>query len=297
MASSRVTVRYFLVPPFQEGQPSFEAALKKVMSAGMGTSPAREVVGLIIQAGDFAEKAGRISGDMIRLQDDNFPSVVEGKGIKPKELVIAGNEPNFGHHAAFIYDPTIHVLAYQIAPEAPSLGQFNAFLGAVNECGLFSFFPVIKASDLKQLNKMNPKTLLIKVGDPENLDATETDERKLKGAIKNLRELAGGMYVKVQVGLGGYDGELSKTNLPKIITFLLGQRDKKRGKVQTIQVMGKDIDQQDVPLDFIKAQIGDLKNMSLGKAGSDENYKKRNEFLESCLEKRHAELKAFKVKK
>ena len=285
-------MRFYQVAPFTPGQPSFEACLKKIKS--LGPNPAREVSETIVQAGELTESGDRYAGDLVRLQTDNLPSLVENKGRAPKTLGLAADAA-LGHHAAFMYDASIKMLAYQFTKNSVSLGRFNAYIQACCGCDLFAFYPVIQASDLKQLNKMTPKTLLLKVADPDGLDAVESDEKKLKAALKNLRELADGMYVKIQVGLANKKGQLSKKSLSSVVGFLLGQRDSKRGKVQTIQIIGKDLDQDDVPLDFIKAQIGESETLSLGSSDPSENYKKRRDFIEQSLDKRFAELKKFKV--
>jgi hypothetical protein len=110
------------------------------------------------------------------------------------------------------------MLAYQFTKNSVSLGRFNAYIAACCNCDLFAFHPVIRASQLKQLNAMTPKTLLIKVADPDGLDAVEDDEKKLKAALKNLRDLADGMYVKIQVGLANRKGELSRKNLSSVVS-------------------------------------------------------------------------------
>ncbi len=68
----------------------------------------------------------------------------------------------------------------------------------------------------------------------------------------------------------------------------------KKGKVTTIEVMGKDVNDDDLPLDFISAQIGESKSLALGKqVGADENYKIRANFLRESLEKHEEELKDY----
>jgi hypothetical protein len=65
-------------------QPSFEACLKQIKS--FGENPAREVNETTVQAGELAENGNRYSGDLIRLQTDNLPSLVEIKGKNQKIL-------------------------------------------------------------------------------------------------------------------------------------------------------------------------------------------------------------------
>jgi hypothetical protein len=263
---SRITVRFYAVVPMEPGQPSFEACLKKVM--GIGQNVAREVDGTAVQAMRLAQNGSRISGDLIRLQSDNLPSLIEARGKKPTKLPLSANAA-LGHHTAFLYDISLRKLAYQLTRNAVPLGLLNAYLSKVcDDSPPFSFQPVIKASSLKQLNSMTPKTFLIKVADPEHLDAIEDEEKKLKASLKNLRSLAEGVYVKVQIGLGNSQGMLNKSRLQSLVGWLLAQRDVNQGRVRTIKIIGKDFQEGDVPLDFIKAQIGESRDLTLGSSAS-----------------------------
>lgn len=199
---------------------------------------------------------------------------------------------SLGHHTAFIYDISIRKLAYQLTRNAVPLSLFNAYISKVcDDCPPFNYEPVIKASELKQLNSMTPKTFLVKVADPEHLDAIEDEQKKLKSSLKNLRQLAGGIYVKVQIGLGNSHGQLSAPTLKGLIGWLLAQRDISKARVRTIKVGGKDGERA---LDFIKAQIGESRDISLGTSGPDENYQKRAAFLGESFDKHLDELKKFK---
>jgi hypothetical protein len=154
---------------------------------------------------------------------------------------------------------------------------------------------VIAASELKRLNKITPKTLLIKVADPDALDAIEDDQRKLRSSLRNLRTLADGVYVKVQIGLANNKGQLDRERVGGLIGWLLEQRDTRRGKVGTVQVSGKDL-HGDVDLDFISSQIGESKSLSLGESGQNENFKTRVEFLEESMDRNYSVLKKYKRK-
>jgi hypothetical protein len=76
---------------------------------------------------------------------------------------------------------------------------------------------------------------------------------------------------------------LNKPTVGNLIGWLLQQRDIDKGKVSMVQVMGKDFQEGEIELDFIRAQIGDTKTLSLGQIGPDENYKKRSDFLRECI--------------
>jgi hypothetical protein len=108
--------------------------------------------------------------------------------------------------------------------------------------------------------------MLIKVADADTLDAIEDDQRKLRSSLRNLRGLADGAYVKVQIGLANKKGHLDKGAVGNLASWLLEQRAKKNGKVGLIQITGKDFADDEVDLDFLKVQLGDSKRLSLKEA-------------------------------
>jgi hypothetical protein len=290
---SLVTVRFYTVIPKEPGHASFEACLTKLQS--LGENPGRTVGEVTVQANSLTINGDRFSGDVVRFQTENLPSVVANRGGKPRKLEL-GPEQALGHHAAFLYDQSIRVLAYQIARNAVPLSLFNGYISDACSHPGFGFLPVLSASNLKQLNKITPRTMLIKVADPDSLEAIEDDQRKLRNSLRNLRGLADGVYVKVQIGLANNKGQLDKSAVGNLVSWLLQQRDDRKGKVGLVQVAGKDFQEGDVELDFIKWQIGESKRLSLKSAGQDENYGTRLDFLTECIEKHYGTLKKFKPK-
>lgn len=290
---SLVTVRFFTVIPRQPGQPDFEVCLKKVQ--GLGDNPGREVGEITIQANNLTLDGERYSGDLVRFQTENLPSVASNTGQKPRKLTLAKGDA-LGHHAAFVYERKLKVLAYQIARNAVPLSIFNGYMAVACSHPGFGFLPVIGASDLKELSKITPKTMLIKVADPDSLEAIEDDQRKLRSSLRNLRGLAEGVYVKVQIGLANNKGQLDKGTVGNLASWLLEQRVKGNGKVGLIQVSGKDFAQGDVDLDFLKVQLGESKRLTLKDAGQDENYGTRLAFLTECMDRNYNALKRFKPK-
>ena len=115
------------------------------------------------------------------------------------------------------------------------------------------------------------------MADPEFLEAVEDDQRKLKASL-NICGLADGMYVKVQIGLANNKGHLDKPAVGNLVSWLLQQRDIRKGKVGLVQVSGKDFQEGDVDLDFIRSQLGESRMLSLKSAGQDENYGARSDF-------------------
>jgi hypothetical protein len=286
-----ISARFYGVTTTKHGQPSFEACLKKVMA--LGENVAREVGDTFIQSTHVTHTGNRISGDLLRVQDENLPSLVQTKGKRPEKLPLSSGA-GLGHHAAFLYDISLSMLAYQLTRNAVSLGLFNAYIAKVCNCAPFEFLPVFRTSELKQLNKMAPRTLLIKVADPVDLEVVEDEQRKLRASLMNLRGIGEGAYVRIQIGLGNRRGQLDKPKLRAIVSWLLEQRGRQHGGIGTVKVIGKDFEEGNVPLDFIGAQIGDRENLNLGSTGPDENYNKRHSFLENSMERNLEELKTFK---
>jgi hypothetical protein len=273
---SVITVRFFTVIPRQPGQPSFEACLQKLQE--LGENVGRKVADITVQANGLKVDGDRYSGDLIRFQTENLPSLASNTGQKPRKLVLDKDDA-LGHHAAFVYERKLGVLAYQIARNAVPLSIFNAYVATACTHPGFGFLPIIGASTLKELNQITPKTMLIKVADPDALDAIEDDQRKLRSSLRNLRKLADGAYVKVQIGLANNKGHLDKGAVGNLASWLLEQRAKKKGKIGLIQITGKDFADGEVDLDFLKVQLGDSKRLSLKEAGQDENFGARRDFL------------------
>lgn len=284
---TKVTARFYAVVPLNEHQADFEACLNQLLSLGEDKLVC-DVGDAVIQGGEFAEHKGRISGDLVRLQAENFPTLVERAGAKPKKLRLAGF---LGHHSCFLYDTKLKVLAYQYTRNSVSLSRFRAYIAGLCKSE-FGFLPLMKPASLQQLNKMSPKTLHIKIAEPEDLQAVEDDQKKLRASLLNLKNLSSGMYVKVQIGLGHNKGQLNKGSIRGLVDWLLDQRSTKTGGVTSIKVIGKDIDDEHVPLDFIKAQLGDTEELSLGLAAPDENYQMRTAFLQKAFDKNVATIKS-----
>jgi hypothetical protein len=290
--TSRIAVRFFTVAAWEPGQPTFENALKKIMT--LGQNVARDLGdGVVIQSGNLKVTGHYITGDLLRIQGSNFPTIVKQVGTVPEKLPMTIGS-GLGYHAAFRYDTKRNILAYQLAKSAVPLGLLSAYLANACDCQSYGFYPVLRASKLKELNSMVPRTLLIKVADPAKLEAIESDQKNLRRALLNLRSLADGAYVKVQIGLGNRKGVMHKPGLRRIVGWLLEQRDRKAGKVRTIKVIGKDQHDSDVPLDFISAQLGGAQTIDLDGLDPSENYAKRAEALEAAFEDSADELKNLK---
>ncbi len=126
-----------------------------------------------------------------------------------------------------------------------------------------------------------------------NLEAIEPTHKDWRRNFEELRELADGVYVKIQIGIGRSKGELSKNPITAMVNWLLDQRSKKKGKVQTLSVEGVSPHGEEVDINFLKARIEE--NIELSYHGNNvaKNYKARHSALESAMNKHKEALKAF----
>jgi hypothetical protein len=272
----RITVRFYRVDRRSVDSPRFVTCLERLMGMPEADRP-REVGDAVIQMMRLGRDKNLLWGDLVRLQIDNLPSLVERGGTASILELPQGKA--LGHHTAFLYDPEIRMLAYQLTRDTVSMSRFNLYVSEICECHTFSFVPVLKPSELRQLNQMNPKTFYVKIADPLDLEAVEDTQLQLRDNLAHLKDLSNGTYVKLVVGLGRRRGELDRGYIRAIISWLLEQRAKNRGKVRTLKVEGTDAEDEHVPsLDFLKAHVGESEVLDLVNA-PDENFEARLDFL------------------
>jgi hypothetical protein len=186
------------------------------------------------------------------------------------------------------------MLGYQLARGSVSMERFNLYLDEICGVGTYHFLPVIRASELRSLAKMKAKTFVIKVADPHDLEAVEDDHKTLKESIIHLKENMDGAYIRVTVGMGRRKGYLDDGPLRSTISWLLEQRARKRGKVQSMQVKGRNMDDTEAnPLNFLKAHVGAEEVIDLDGLGPTDNFNARAGFMRRAIATNVTELAAF----
>jgi hypothetical protein len=288
---SHITVRFYRVENRLNDQPNFGNVLTKMLEEPEANL-LLNVDDATIQGERLAQSIGRISGDLMRHQYENLPMLVS-PGRRAQKLALPDGS-GLGHPTAFLFDLGMNILAYQITQDSLALSRFNAFVAKFAGCEPFEMLPVIKASELKQLNAMSPRTLLLKVADPDGLEAVENSQQELRKNLSDLKEFTNGTYVKVQIGIGNAKGQLSRGPLSETVRWLMEQKAKKRGKVQMLKVAGKDFEDGDVrPLNFLSAHIGDSTTLDFKNATPDESYRLRSEYLSSTTALQKDALKKY----
>ena len=291
---SRVTVRFYRVDRRFDDQPEFGACLANMVDQDEDALTA-DVGNITMGAFDLAKDGSLISGDLARHQNENLPSVLQKKN-KPKRLELP-NGGALGHHTAFRYDTKSRMLAYQFTRSAVSMSHFNLFIAQTAGCETFHFLPVLSLPKMRELASVHPRTLLVKVADPHDLEAIEDTHKDLRDSLISLKDFANGAYVRVQVGLGRSKGQLDKSVVKETIGRLLEQWAKKRGKIKTLKIIGKDVNPDDdddtTALDFLRAHLGETENLPLKGLSPAESYKVRSDFIKKVMTRHSATLKAM----
>ena len=293
--ASNLTMRFYRVERKHAGQPEFATCLQRLASITNDDDRQREIAEVPIGSTSLVATGKIFSGDLFRVQTENLPTLLR-KGQPPTALSLPVGG-GLGHHTAFIFEPATGMLGYQLARSSVSMERFNLYASGIGETDPFVFLPVIKPDELRALSQISAKKFIVKVAEPHDLEAIEADHKSLRDAIIHLQECMDGAYIRVQIGMGQKKGNLGKEVIQSTIGWLLEQRAKKRGKVQSMKVEGKNLDGTDAdPLNFLRAHVGMDESVLMAGLTPQENYAARLAFLLRAELKSRSILKAF-VKK
>ena len=289
---SKIAMRFYRVERRDDAQPEFAVCLQKVAAIVSDDDRIRDVADAVIGSTALNCTGSLYWGDLLRHQTSNLPSLVQ-KGKPPARLELPDGA-GLGHHTAFIYDPKTEMLGYQFTRGSVSMERFNLYVTDICGCTTFLFLPVIRAAELQALAKMRAKTFKIKVADPVDLEAVDDDQKSLRESLIHLQECMDGAYIRITLGMGRKEGVLEKVSLRKTIAWLLAQRAKGRGKVQLMQVEGKNLDDSPAdPLNFLKAHLGDDGTVDVDGMTPAENFQARLAFMKRAAAANASALRKF----
>lgn len=292
---TNIAARFYRIDRASKIEPTFATCLHQL--AGLSSDDDRErVVGDVrIVSSNYGNSNGLIWGDLLRLQNQNLPSLkVKGKVASNLVLPPGGH---LGHHTAFLYDTQMRMLAFQIAHSTVGLSRFNAYVSDLCGCEPFEMVPVIKPDELKQLSNMHPRTFLIKVADPEDLEAVEDDQLEMQKSLVNLQRTMKGAYIKVQIGMGHHEHPLDTGFVRRSVGWLLEQHARTRGGVKAITLKGQTLDGKKTnPLNFLKAHVGTSSKIDLSNLTTISACERRIDFLKSSFDANRETLSNFVLK-
>lgn len=289
---SRITVRFYRIEKRSADQPEFSDCLG--LLEGKDEDALLATVGEIeMGVLDFSKDGSFFSGDLARRQTENLPTILQPHE-KPKNLELPAGGA-LGHHTAFRYDTRTKMLGYQLTRNAVPMSHFNLYVATKAECETFHFVPCFDPAKLQDLAHLRPRTILIKVAEPHDLEAIEDKQRELRDSLIQLKEFAQGAYITVQIGLGRKRGQLDKGNVRSTIGWLLEQWAKKRGKISRMKLTGISIadDGEDIDLDFLRAHLGDTETLDFKGLTPAQNYQARADLLRKIMTRHSATLRVL----
>jgi len=225
-------------------------------------------------------------GDVIRLQSDGLPSRLK-RGQKAKRLTLEEGE-YLGYHTGFIFDPATKVLGFEVKAAAAGLTKLTELIAALSHNAPCQALPVLSVNDIDRLAGTKNGVLRFKLADPSSLSTIDPELEGMRDNLEFLKEMVDGAYISVAIGVGPRKIGLSKDPLLKIVGWLLGERESKRGKVRSIRV-GQPHEAEPV-LDFIKAHLKDTASLDLS-GDPEEDWASREAFLRSALAKANGHVK------
>ncbi|MFG1372150.1 DUF6731 family protein [Xanthobacter oligotrophicus] len=225
-------------------------------------------------------------GDVIRLQSDGLPSRLK-RGQKAKRLTLEEDE-YLGYHTGFIFDPATRVLGFEVKAAAAGLTKLTELIAGLAHHAPCQAFPVLSVNDINRLAGTKNGVLRFKLADPASLSSIDPELEGMRDNLEFLKEMVDGAYISVAIGVGPRKTGLSKDPLLKIVGWLLGERESKRGKVKSIRV-GQPHESEPI-LDFIKAHFKDTDALDLS-GDPEDDWAIREAFLRSALAKANRHVK------
>jgi len=279
----KVTVKFWQLFPALEDGVEFDVSLQAAYALA-GEQLVKELDGVHYQLDPrTAANISPICGDVIRLQSDAFPSRLKA-GEKAKRLSLGENE-YLGHHTAFIYDVEKKLLGFEVKPAAAGLQKLANLVAQLANHQPCIALPILTESDINRLAGTKNGAVIFKIADPASLNTVDPDLGEVRDNIAFLKEMVDGAYVTVAIGVGPRREGLTVPKIRKLVGWLVGEKEAKRGKVRDIKVSQPH--EAEPILDFVKAHFRATQVLEL--TGDPEtDWPKREQFLRSSLAKAKA---------
>ena len=276
----RVTLKFWQVYPAAVDGVDFEVSLDAAFAL-LGPNLVRKIEDISYQLEPrSAAGADIMFGDVIRLQSDALPSKLKA-GEKAKQLKLGDGE-YLGHHTAFVYDREKSLLGFEVKPAAAGMIKVMELVSSLVGHQQCQALPVLTESDISRLIGTKNGSISFKVADPASLNTVDPELGTVRENMAFLRDMVDGAYITVTIGVGPRKDGLDISTSKRLISWLLGEREAKRGKVRDVRVSQPH--EAEPILDFVKAQFRSSETLDLT-GDPDTDWPKREAFLRSSLAK------------
>lgn len=258
---------------------AFEVSLQAIAALNIADT-ALEIAGSFYQIELKAPADGLYFGDLIRLQSEALPSRLK-RGGKAARLHL-GEDEALGHHAAFIYDPITKLLGMEVKMQAAGILKLTDIVGALARHPICLGLPLLTSNGLNALAGTKNGTISFKIADPAGLNAIDPELASVRDNMVFLKEMVDGAYVNIAIGAGPRKEGLEDAKLVRLIGWLMGERDAKRGKVKSLVVSQPHM--AEPLLDFVNARFSDAEVLNIT-GDPDEDWGVRELLLRTSLAK------------
>lgn len=275
----KVTVKFWQMHPAPVDGVDFAASLDAAF-AKSADQAWLELDGATYQLTPQGQTNDVYVGDVIRLQSEALPSRLK-RGEKAQRLTLADGE-YLGHHTGFIYDRSVQLLGFEVKAAAAGLAKLTTLIAQLAKHAPCEALPVLNQKDMNSLAGTKNGVISFKIADPASLNTIDPDLATVRDNLVFLKEMVDGAYIHVAVGAGPRKEGLADNKLLKIVGWLLGERDSKRGKVRSVKV--RQPHEAEPILDFLKAQFSDNDVLQLT-GDPEEDWLLREGLLRKALAK------------
>lgn len=275
---SNITIRFFSVTKEKASHPC-TADLLKIIDGKMPLST-REVqlgTGLRVRLERLEEeKAGYLSGELIRIQSSNLPSEVHANGTKP----LSSDAP-LGHGVAFRYDPKNSKLAIQYDTRVLGPGRFIEYLMQAGSKSSLRLSAVQKGEDAwERFSAGAPRKFEIAISGPEALSDLDADGEAVAASIKRMSEAYEAPRIKVEVSMGRRRKGSLNQNIHGAVRMLYNAM--KSGALNIDSMKAKVEDEKDV-INFIDDMLSHKEKLELPDNNPEISYALRSSLIKKAM--------------
>lgn len=161
--------------------------------------------------------ADAVLGEMVRCQNTNLPSEIDGDDRK--SLVAE----RLGHSVVFRYNHKTGKLGIQYDNRIMSPGRLLDYLSSFNSNAVYSINPIINKEAWKRFNSGTTRKLIVRIANPSDMTDLSGVGRAAAQGIKSMGDAYSAPYIEVALSMGTRKGGLSKIpELAKELVSLTG---------------------------------------------------------------------------
>lgn len=281
---------YRLETPEQPNQ-GFEELIRAVAQIAPGAGRERLVSGATLLRLERLEEVGDfIFGDFTRKQTENLPSEIPPDG--EAEALDLDEGAGLGHSTVFRYHRRQRILCVEKNRNGTSVRNIMQYLRHAGPSDI-RYLPVLTADAFIKLQRSEPKRLVVRVAEPEHLEAIEDTSRSVFNTIGALKTSFGGAKITIDITVGREQTPLNRINVIRVIGDLINNYQEGTGRIDKIRAFAKEDDEEDTELlDFIKAHLQYSDKVDLAPNDPDIRFERKQGVLAAAFDANTEALRA-----